>query len=415
MRKELKVLHVIAGDLNGGAARGAYWLHLGLLSIGTNSRLLTNSKSKIHDDDNIVYVDLSKRSLFNSVFRKITYSIIRFLYPNRKRQIFSSGFFGMDLTNHIDYKKSDIIHLHWINADLLSIKEISKIKKPIVWTVRDMWPLTGGCHYSMGCNNFTSGCGNCLQLRSLRKHDLSRLVVNNKKKYFNKEMKIIGISNWICGLAMKSSVFNGFDIRYIPNNINTELFYSTNKKTARHELGIITSMKVVLVGAKGLDDFYKGFDKFIESLEFLDKDKFFLCFFGKATGLDLNGLGFMFKEFGHVVDECKLRSIYNAADVFVAPSLMEAFGKTLAESMACGTPVVCFNATGPKDIVDHKINGYLARPFVSADLAEGVKWVTSSSIYDELCANAKNKADNCFNNLSVAKQYASLYKELAST
>ena len=98
--------------------------------------------------------------------------------------------------------------------------------------------------------------------------------------------------------------------------------------------------------------------------------------------------------------------------MFVAPSLMDAFGKTLAEAMACGTPVVCFDATGPKDIVDHKINGYLAKPFESEDLADGIEWVLNASNYDELCLNAREKVVREFDSEVVAKKYIKLYEEI---
>ena len=117
-------------------------------------------------------------------------------------------------------------------------------------------------------------------------------------------------------------------------------------------------------------------------------------------------------NFGFLHDCVSLRLLYSAADVFVAPSLMDAFGKTLAESMACGTPVVCFNATGPKDIVDHQINGYKAIPFESSDLAKGIIWVLNSPDYTTLSQNAREKVLRCFDSKVVAEEYIKLYKSV---
>ncbi len=123
--------------------------------------------------------------------------------------------------------------------------------------------------------------------------------------------------------------------------------------------------------------------------------------------------GFDYKSLGFLHDTISLRLAYSASDVFVAPSLMDAFGKTLAESMACGTPVVCFDATGPRDIVDHKVNGYKASPYMAEDLAAGIDCVLSDeNRHKELCINAMEKAVACFDIKKVARQYAALYREV---
>ena len=122
--------------------------------------------------------------------------------------------------------------------------------------------------------------------------------------------------------------------------------------------------------------------------------------------------GFEYKSLGFLHDIVSLRLAYSASDVFVAPSLMDAFGKTLAESMSCGTPVVCFDATGPKDIVDNKVNGYLATPFDTTDLANGIEWVLNAPNYDELCQNAREKVVREFDSRVVANKYIRLYEEI---
>ena len=119
-----------------------------------------------------------------------------------------------------------------------------------------------------------------------------------------------------------------------------------------------TDKKVVLAGAISLKDSYKGFDRYLEALKHLDPDEYHLCFFGRQNRAVVDALGFDYTHFGYVHDAIALRLVYSAADVFVAPSLMEAFGKTIAEAMACGTPAVCFDATGPRDIVQHQVDGH---------------------------------------------------------
>jgi len=410
----VKVLHIVAGNLSGGAARGAYWLHKALVEFGIESKIWTNSKDTFSDERVYSILKNKKENLLN-FFRNQIDSNIQIFYPNRKRVIFSTGIIGVDFTKSELYKQSDIIHLHWINAGLVNIKHLKKIDKPIVWTMRDMWPMTGGCHYAMNCKNYKNGCGLCMQLNSKGKYDLSRFILNRKKKYFQKDIKIVGISKWLSDKAKESELFREFDVQTIHNNIDTEEFLPIEKKVAKKILGIITNKKIILCGATNIFDFYKGFSKFIDAINLFDRKKYYLCFFGKfdkETKKLIDNLGFEYKSFGYIYDNISLRLVYSGSDVFLAPSIMDAFGKTLAESMSCGTPVVCFDATGPKDIVDNKVNGYLAKSFDTSDLAKGIEWVLNAPNYDELCKNAREKVVREFDSKVVAGKYIRLYEEI---
>lgn len=405
----MKILHIVAGDLNGGAARGAYWLHAGLRELGVDSKIFTNSKITLGDDSVVTTVKSKKNKALN-ILRGQLDNLLLLLYPKRKRIIFSAGLFGVDFTKTKEYEEADIIHLHWINGGLVNIKHLAKIDKPIVWTMRDMWPMTGGCHYSMECEKYKIGCGNCEQLQSSG-YDLSKYIINRKKEHLRKNIKLIGISNWLSEKAKESDVFKDFSVQTISNNIDTRQFFPIKKQIAREVLGLHTNKKIILCGSTSLKDFYKGFSKYIETLNILNNKEYFLCFFGNLDKSIVDDLGFECKSFGYLNDNISLRLVYSSADVFVAPSLMDAFGKTLAEALACGTPVVCFDATGPKDIVDHKINGYKATPFKSEDLADGIEWVLNHENYNKLCVNAREKVMKEFDSKMVAEKYIELYKE----
>jgi len=407
----VRVLHIVAGDLTEGAARGAYWLHLGLIEQGIESKVFTNSKTTLGDEYVITTIKSNKDKALNLTC-KLVDSLLPFLYPKRKSVIFSSGLFGFDFTKSKEYKEADIIHLHWINDGFVNIKHLNKINKPIVWTIRDMWPMTGGCHYAMVCDKYKTGCGQCEQLQSARGYDISKFILNRKKKFIPKAVKVVGISHWLSGEAKKSELFRDFDVRTISNNIDAKQFFPVDMETSKAILEIKTSKKIILVGSTSLNDFYKGFSKYLEAIKMLDNEKYFLCFFGNIDRSVIDSLGFEYKSLGYLNDNISLRLAYSCANVFVAPSLMDAFGKTLAESMACGTPVVCFDATGPKDIVSHKIDGYKAEPFDSGDLANGMEWVLNALNYEELSANARNKVEREFDSRVVAKRYIELYKSV---
>jgi glycosyltransferase involved in cell wall biosynthesis len=212
--------------------------------------------------------------------------------------------------------------------------------------------------------------------------------------------------------AKESDLFRDFDIRTISNNIDTKEFFPVDKQIARDILGLKTDKKIILCGSTSLKDFYKGFSKYMEALKQLDKNKYFLCFFGNLDKSVADELGFEYKSFGYLNDNISLRLVYSCADVFVAPSLMDAFGKTIAESMACGTPAVCFDATGPKDIITHKVDGYKAKPFVGEDLANGIEWVLNAPNYNDICNKAREKVIREFDSVVVAKKYVELYEEI---
>ncbi|MDG5814686.1 glycosyltransferase family 4 protein [Chitinispirillales bacterium ANBcel5] len=407
----MNILHIVSGNLNGGAFRGAYWLHKGLQKIGVDSIMLTNSRDT-GNDDSIVSIRKNPKSKIVAEIRPRLDRLPLLFYRNRSKKIFSTAITGFDFTKTAEYRNADIIHLHWINAGFVNIKDLKQITKPIVWTLRDMWPMTGGCHYSIQCNNFKTGCGNCWQLSSKRSLDLSRFILKRKLKHLPYNMKLIGISNWMSSLAQSSILFKQHDIRTIYNNINCKEFFSIEKTTAREILGIKTDKKILLCGSTNISDFYKGFSKLADALQNLNKNRIMLLFFGSASNEFLTSLGYEYKSLGFLNDNISLRLAYSASDVFVAPSLMDAFGKTIAESMACGTPTVCFNATGPGEIVDHKINGYAATPFEPDDLAKGIKWVLEHPNYQALTQKARKKVLTNFDNSVIAKKYYDLYQEL---
>lgn len=410
----IKVLHLVGGDLMHGAARGAYWLHQGLNKIGVASKIITNSVTTFGDPSVISTSTTKNQRIRNAVTRQLD-QLPASVYKNKEERIFSTGLFGMDLTNDPHFQWADIINLHWINAGFFRFKNIEKIKKPIVWTMRDMWPMTGGCHYAMACERYKTGCGNCMQLNSKSKWDLSRLVLSKKKKSLPDDIVLIGVSKWLTACASKSELFRNHRIETIANCINVDDYCPIEKKAARTILNLPPDDKIILVASTDPTNFYKGFEIFLQASKLIKrrKDCFFL-FFGDLdqnvlAGNDLHGM-----SLGYLHDLTSMRVAYSAADVFVAPSLMEAFGKTLIESMACGTPVACFDATGPKDIVTHESDGYKATPFQPASLAEGIDWVLNHPEPAFLAQNARKKILDCFEMTSVARQYQSLYERILS-
>ena len=411
----LKVVHLVSGDLNGGAARGAYWLHCAQKELGIESTILTDDTSDRYDSSVVCVAPGFFKRAVTVFYRKLFKLPLKF-YRKRPDIIFNTGFDGADIINNKAYREADIVHLHWING-LASLNTIRKIDKPVVWTLRDMWPFTGGCHYSMGCTQYETGCGSCPQLASGNKMDLSRYVINRKKSSFPKHMKIVGISNWISDCARKSLVLRGFNVTTISNNINTDVFYPIDKEVARRALNVPENKKIVLVGAQKIQNFYKGFDLLLKAMSVLkDRDDIHVVVFGQNSSQVIENEGTKYTYLGVLNDNISLRLAYSAADVFVAPSRMEAFGKTLAESMACGTPVVAFNATGPKDIIEHKRTGYKAGLLDVDALADGIVWALGldDKEENEVRNQCRRRAVELFDSRVSARNYIELYSSIIS-
>ena len=411
----MKILHLVAGELNGGAARGAYWLHTALRELGVDSRILGNARNTqgYESVDSVARSAAGKLKL--AISRRIGKAPIR-LYRSRQNVDFNTGIGGVDVTQHPAYASADLVHLHWVNG-LLGIRTLRKIDKPVLWTLRDMWPMTGGCHQSLGCERYQDACGKCPQLGSHREHDLTRVVMRRKQKSLPRHLRVVGLSRWLSDRARESALLGKFPIDTIGNSIDTQAFTPLEKSLARRALGLDEGRKVLLVGAQNIASAYKGFDLFLESLEKLDQNAVQVLLFGKRTASIPKSLGIPSTNLGFLADLISLRLAYSAADAFVAPSRADAFGKTLVEAMACGTPVVCFDATGPRDIVEHQSNGYRAKPFSASDLASGIEWTLGRTPddYQRLCDNARMHAERKFDSRVIAEQYVALYRDMLGT
>ena len=406
------VAHLVAGNLDGGAARGAYWLHQALRERGVKSTVLYSGSGRSNDPSVASLADTPAKAIAAALTRRF-WSLPTLLYRKRKPESFSVGMAGIDFAAHPLYRSANVVHLHWISG-LVSMKSLRRIDKPVVWTLRDMWPLTGGCHYSLACDRYKVGCGRCPLLGSGSRNDLSRFVFERKRASLPAQLQVVGISEWLSERARESPVFAGRTVRTISNNVSTRVFFPIDKQAARQNFALGESARIVLVGAQTLSPAYKGFDLFVSALAVLDVRALHFLFFGAVSKAALNRLGINYTSLGFIADEAELREVYSAADVFVAPSRSEAFGKTLAEAMACQTPVVCFDTSGPKDIVEHKISGYRARPFDASDLAAGIRWVLGQpeAAYKAMCRQARERVQTRFDSRVIAGEYLKLYGEM---
>ena len=408
----MKILHLSTSDLESGGARAAYRLHAGLKSLECNSQMLVRAKSS--KDATVI----SEKSILTKLGPPSSGLPLRF-YPQRDGAMFSAQWFPDALHPKIEQIKPDLINLHWICNGFLRIETITKFKQPIVWTLQDMWPFTGGCCYNQECRLYKDSCGKCPQLKSSSQSDLSHWIWKRKvQAWKDTNLTVVAPSRWIADCARESFLFRNRRIEVTPFCLDTQTYKPANQKFARELLNLPADKQLVLFGAiSATSDRRKGFHLLEPALQKLSLngwgDKIELVIFGSSKPKHPVDLGFKAHYLGHLHDDLSLVLAYSAADVMIVPSLQESFGQTASEALSCGTPVVAFNATGLKDIVDHQQNGYLANPFEIEDLAQGIAWVLEdANRHQQLKAQAREKAEKAFSLEVQASSYVSLYNEI---
>lgn len=412
----MKVVLLNSSDTEGGAARAAYRLHKGLQGIGVSSQMLVKNKSS--GDSNVISSSNSITNKFDKVISTLSNLPLRF-YPERNPGIFSTEWLPDSLPAQVAKIEPDIINLHWVCGGYLQVESVPKFNQPLVWTLHDMWPFTGGCHYSEDCDRYTQSCGSCPQLHSHKESDLSRWVWRRKAKAWKSlNLCFVTPSQWLAKCARESFILKESRIEVIPNGLDTQKFKPINRHLAREILDLPQDKQLLLFGAmQGTGDRWKGFSLLQAAMQELTKsglrDQIELVVFGGSESSQQSDLGFKTHHLGRLNDDITLAIVYSAVDVMVVPSLYESFGQTASESLACGTPVVAFNATGLKDIVDPMENGYLAEPYKSEDLARGITWVLENKErHQKLRAKAREKAEKEFTLDLQARRYLSVYNDI---
>lgn len=411
----MKILLINSSDINGGAARATYRLHQALLDNHINSQLLV--QSKISDD----YTVLSERTKIKralNMLRPAAESLAVKYYKNKTATLFSDNWLSNSpLIDKINAINPDIVHLHWINGGMIKIEELAKINAPIVWSLHDMWAFTGGCHYDEECGAYTTHCQNCKVLGSHKKKDLSYKIFNRKQHIFSSQsaLTIVALSQWLAECAKNSRLLKNQKVINLPNLINTSIYKPIDKQICRQLWNLPENKKLVLFGAMGAtSDPRKGFKQLTEALKKVSSKDIELVIFGSTQPQFPSKFIFKTHYLGQLNDDISLVSLYSAVDVMLVPSIQENLSNTIMESLSCATPVVGFNIGGNPDMIDHKKNGYLAKPFNITDLAKGIDWALKADFLDSLSKNARKKVINSFDSKLVVNQYIRLYQTILS-
>jgi len=338
------------------------------------------------------------------------------------RFLFSLANTGESIVRNPLCKEADVIHLHWINAGFLSLRSIGELLncgKPVVWTFHDMWPFTGGCHYALDCKGYILECGECPYLKKPGKKDLSHRIWKKKLKLFrDSQVNVITPSSWLQECVESSSLLSHWQVSTIHNPVMPELFKPVEREVACANLGLDSSKKYILFGAATMKNVLKGFNYFLEASKLIaaeqgsDTDVEILLF-GKTRDEVAQSFPLKTRNIAFVKSFDTIVEIYSAAHLFVIPSLQDNLPNTIVESMLCGTPVVGFDTGGIPEMIDHRVNGYLAAYKSSSDLAEGVKWVLSKDHYKQLSDDTRSSALERFSLERSVDLHMDLYNEVS--
>jgi glycosyltransferase involved in cell wall biosynthesis len=373
-------------DYSGGAGRAAHRLHKALQRSGCRSLMFCIHRART-DDPSILKVLPRKDTLCTTqqAMYEMLHGALQGDYINSNRTdlsqtLFSLGNPGFDLTDLWQVQYARILHLHWITYFLSpeSVRRLGATGIPMVWTLHDQWPMTGGCHYDAGCGGYEDACRGCPQLVDDPYGLPAALLEDKLALWADLNITIVTPSRWMADRVRRSRVFRHHRVEVIPNGLDTTIYCPTDKSAIRRELGLPGDALVLGFGARSLADRRKGLGILIKALRIARTEprwpsNVHLLLIGESD-VDLSDLALPVHNCGKVEADIQMARILNAADAVVLPSLEDNYPNVMVEAMSCGIPVIAFDVGGMKDAVVDGVNGILVTP-------PGDEWAMARAIH----------------------------------
>ena len=408
----MKILHVNFSDSDGGAAIAVKRLHNLLIENDVDSTLLVSES--LDNDTNIISIKKTSETLKN-LFKKSISRKLKYIFKTNNKNTHSINLIPSKILKIINNFKADVVNLHWIGNETLSISDIKKIKSQVVWTMHDMWPFCGAEHYSEN-NRYIDGYNISNRPSDESGVDLNKYIGKKKLKNFENVRKIITTSDWINNCAKQSYLFKNRSIKQIPLVLDKQFWKPINKKISKEFFEINENEKLLVFGADNfMNNQRKGFN-FLSNLinTLIDNKNSKILLFGEKDQSKINQfiksnkLEKKIINLGNIKDKFTLKLVYSAADVVMIPSFFEAFGLVGYEAIHCGAPCVVFKNTGLSSIIDHKETGYVAEYKSKDDFLNGINWCLKNFNNQENEIN--KKAIKKFNNDNITKDYLNFLK-----
>ncbi|MEZ9836930.1 glycosyltransferase [Vibrio sp. 10N.261.52.C11] len=410
----MKVLHVSYQDCSGGAHIAARRICEAQRNAGIDATMLVGSKGS----SKIFVRDVSlKRKVYNMFANMLGQKIANFQKKSSNPILHSLNVFPSKLYHVINSSDCDVVNLHWINAEFMRIEDIAKINKPIVWTLHDMWPFSGAEHYDdlEHPERYVEGYSSGNRPKHYTGRDFDLALFKRKKKHYPKTMHIVSPSNWMRECASKSELLKNHIHSVIPNTLDINIFRPLDISYCRELLGFPKDKKLVLFGAfNSKDDPRKGFKFIRKAIDLLNEhesaEDIEFVIYGSEQ-MESEHFGKIKANYiGKFSDEVSLAAIYNAVDIFVAPSMQDNLPNTILEAQACGTPTVAFNIGGIPDMVNSESKGFLATPFEANEIAQGILQILKCPI--DKTDVSREFIDGYFSEKVVCSSYISVYERV---
>lgn len=404
----MKIVHIwkSPGIRGGGGGVMMGRLHKELLRHGIDSWVLAEEEdppAQVHRLPKWRYVDGPLLLLFRELGLNDVHRISSF-----------------NLKNHRLVKSADVVHIHGTHSGVFNYLALPNLTryKPTVFTLHDMWLLTGHCAFSYDCQRWQTGCGNCPypdEPPRIRR-DATAVEWRMKRASLTRsKIRLLPASTWLDGLLARSSL-STIPRQVIPYPVDPAFLKPIDRVSARSHLGIREEETVIMTSAVDVESHRKGFDLLVESLPFLlptVSGPVCLMTMGRMNR-EARIEGVRLLPLGQVDDDATKVSAYTAADVFVHPSRADNLPLVIQEAMACSTPVVAFDVGGIGDLVRHRLTGYLASPLDASDLARGVSWALADGRRATLGRNGRDRIERLFSPDVVTRQYIRTYESVSS-
>lgn len=412
----MNILHLWKSDsgaFGGGGAISMSRLHESLREAGVDSNVLCQVKTTQSP-----YVQVLQPSLATKVAEKLLRQITSRAGLNDIHRISS-----FKIKEHKSYRETDVVHFHGMHSGFINYLALPVLtEKPAVFTLKDMWALTGHCGYTFDCDRWQTGCGKCpdLSINPAVKRDNTRLEWKLKDRIYRKtNLVLICPSQWIAQKAKQSPLTSRFPIHHIPHAVDIETFYPLDSEQCRLQLGLPLDKNILMFSAVAPGDYRKGGDLLLKALQNLPKSlkaDTILLVIGKEAPSLTQTVETPVYHLGYLNDERKKAMAYSAADLSLFPTRADVFGLVSIESQACGTPVVSFNVGGVPEHVRTGITGYLAEPEDAEDFGMGItKLLEDKLLRQEMSQQCRRIVVQEYNSEQYALRHMELYRQLLGT
>lgn len=413
-----RVAQVNFSDADGGAARAAHRLNRALNAAGGDSRMVVINKT---GDDLGVIAPLGKVGRWRALAAQKLGKLALRMQHTDNPVVHSLNWSRSGLGAWLNQGPVDVVNLHWLGFEAMSIGEIAALRKPTVWTMHDMWSICGAEHYADDLTDSRFATGYLADNRTVghRGMDLDRWTWRRKLQAWKRPIQVITPSRWLADCVRRSRLMRDWPVKVIANPLDTQLFAPLpDRQSIRRMLKLPEDRQLIAFGAVGGgSDPRKGFDLLLAALRHLAESgggRYACVVFGQGRPAREPDIGLPIHWMGRLQDELSVAMLYNAVDVMVVPSRQENLPQTGTEAQACGCPVVGFDCTGMPDIVENRVTGYLAKAYDPLDMASGIDWVLQDAERRAaLARNARQRAVSLWSPEVIVPQYLELYREVA--